>query len=53
MKSTTKCRFLGGMMLLGMILTSASAQNQPNTLAPKESAAGWKLLFDGSTLNGW
>ena len=53
MKSTTKCRLLAGLILLGMLLTSASAQNQPNTLAPKEAAAGWKLLFDGSTLNGW
>jgi hypothetical protein len=24
-----------------------------NTLTPDETAAGWKLLFDGSTPNGW
>jgi cytochrome c len=24
-----------------------------NTLTPAEQAAGWKLLFDGRTLNGW
>jgi len=29
------------------------AQNLPNTLTPKESADGWKLLFDGKTLHGW
>src|SRR5690349_21721490 len=26
---------------------------QNNTLTAAESAAGWKLLFDGTTLNGW
>jgi hypothetical protein len=53
MKAATMCRLLVGMILLGMILPSASAQNKPNTLAPGESEAGWRLLFDGVTLNGW
>jgi hypothetical protein len=30
-----------------------AAQDQPNNLTPKESADGWKLLFDGKTLHGW
>jgi len=30
-----------------------AAQDLPNTLTPKESADGWKLLFDGKTLHGW
>src|SRR5437773_8533129 len=31
----------------------ASAQGQNNALTRKESADGWKLLFDGKSLNGW
>ena len=30
-----------------------SAQTAPNTLTAAERAAGWRLLFDGKTLNGW
>ncbi len=32
---------------------SGAAMAQPDTLTPKEKAAGWKLLFDGRTLAGW
>jgi hypothetical protein len=37
------------MLLAGL----AGAQDRPNTLAPKESASGWILLFDGKSLKGW
>jgi hypothetical protein len=32
---------------------AAQAPVQPNTLTAAERAAGWRLLFDGSTTNGW
>ena len=34
--------------------TAVMAQNgAPNTLTPQEKAAGWRLLFDGTSLDGW
>ena len=29
------------------------ADDKPNKLGHGESAQGWKLLFDGKTMNGW
>lgn len=34
-------------------LASPACAQQPNTLTPAEQAAGWVLLFDGSTTQGW
>ena len=31
----------------------AESNQQPNTLSAAERNAGWQLLFDGSSLNGW
>jgi hypothetical protein len=32
---------------------NAQAQSVSNVLSEKETATGWKLLFDGKTTNGW
>ncbi|MEO5915711.1 MAG: DUF1080 domain-containing protein [Luteolibacter sp.] len=32
---------------------AAPEEAKPNTLTDKEKSAGWKLLFDGKSLDGW
>jgi len=36
-----------------VVRASAAADSAPNTLTEADKAAGWKLLFDGKTTNGW
>lgn len=36
-----------------VITTPARAQSSDNALTPAEQAAGWTLLFDGRTTDGW
>jgi Domain of Unknown Function (DUF1080) len=39
--------------ILFLLICSMTAFAQDNTLTEEEKKAGWKLLFDGKTLNGW
>jgi hypothetical protein len=39
-------------VLSAFVLLSA-CQSKQNVLTEAEKAAGWELLFDGQTLNGW
>ncbi|MEO6005758.1 MAG: DUF1080 domain-containing protein [Opitutus sp.] len=41
------------LILFSCVTLSAFAANDANALSSAEKADGWKLLFDGSTLNGW
>ncbi|HAM73238.1 MAG TPA: DUF1080 domain-containing protein [Verrucomicrobiales bacterium] len=36
-----------------LLVASFAASAADNTLTPSDKAAGWKLLFDGSTTQGW
>jgi hypothetical protein len=47
-------RLLPALLLLSLSApVAAEEQAGPNTLTPKEAAAGWLLLFDGATTFGW
>src|SRR4030095_11731989 len=51
MKSTVRLLLLA--LTLIPALAAARQQAAPNTLHKAEKAAGWKLLFDGKTTQGW
>jgi hypothetical protein len=36
-----------------IFLSAAAAAQSPNHLSPAEQKAGWTLLFDGTSLDGW
>lgn len=41
------------LLALSLALQAAATDTAPNTLTPTEQAAGWQLLFDGQSLDGW
>jgi hypothetical protein len=46
-------RFFTAAILIALAAALAIAQAPANQLTLQESADGWKLLFDGKSLNGW
>jgi hypothetical protein len=57
--SQAKSRRVGHSVTIGLALAALAAAGgamdarQANMLTADEKAAGWRLLFDGTTLNGW
>jgi hypothetical protein len=47
------CFLALAMLLIAGCSTLQPAAQPPNTLTDAEKAAGWKLLFDGQSFNGW
>ena len=53
MRAITKRYLSIGAGVMAAVVGFASAQEKPNTLTPAETKEGWKLLFNGTSLNGW
>ena len=46
-------RFANFVVLISFILPPSAMAQTPNQLTAGETAEGWVLLFDGTSLNGW
>lgn len=46
-------RLIPTTVVLGLFVAAVPAAAQENTLTQEEQRAGWKLLFDGKTTDGW
>jgi hypothetical protein len=46
-------RMVLGLTLAGAAIGTLVAGSDPNTLTAQQKKDGWKLLFDGRTLDGW
>lgn len=40
-------------LALSLVVACAAMAAETNTLTPKDKADGWRLLFDGKSLDGW
>ncbi len=45
-------RWFSGLLVLPILVGTVRA-DEPNTLTEAEKRSGWRLLFDGETLDGW
>jgi hypothetical protein len=46
------CRWVGVFLAFASVVTPGFG-GEPNELTAEEKAQGWKLLFDGQSVNGW
>src|ERR1700691_6041822 len=53
MRSIASYCLILGMGLVSVAASAAEAQDRLNKLTSNETAQGWKLLFDGKSLEGW
>lgn len=53
MRSEIVRRLTGLLLAAGCALAACAQEAAPNTLTAQETAAGWKLLFNGTNLDGW